>query len=146
MRHRSLTNSRKHENLELRAAYRSANPYCELWPLLRKTGLIEDNRYGADIHHITGGLLGTIRYDLVPNLIHLSRAAHRFCEQFVADGLSLCCLAKLSKKPPEFEPDVFLRIMRIESFASYFSCLMPQFACGVSAKAEVERWMAGNNR
>lgn len=138
MRHRSKTNSRKHEDLALRKSYREQHPYCELWPLLKKTGLIEDNRHGSEIHHITGGLLGTPRYDLACNLIHLSRDAHAWCERYVADGLSLCCLTKINSG--EFEPETFSRIMRVQ-FPGYFSCLVPRFAVGVLAKERVMEWI-----
>jgi hypothetical protein len=141
MRHRSKTNSRKREDLVFREAYRAERPYCELWPLLKKSGLIEDNRYGCDIHHITGGLLGTPRYDLRCNLIHLSRGAHAWCERYVSDGLALCCVSKIDSG--EFEPETFSRIMRVQ-FPGYFSILVPRFAVGVLAKERVEAWMAAN--
>jgi hypothetical protein len=144
MRFRSKTNSRKHENLELRKQYKLDHPRCELYPILREEILLaRRDQFASEAHHITGGLLGTPRWDLVCNLIHLSQVAHEWVERYAADGLAICCWAKLLREPCEFEPETFSRIMRVE-FPGYFECLMPQFPIGVVAQQKVLEWMCEN--
>lgn len=101
---------RKHQNPEVVAEYRRANPRCEVSTLLpvayghsslpRENGasvLAPRNQASCDPHHITGGIHGTVRWDETCNLIMLSRTVHEWVEEYWADGLCLCLLAKMRK-------------------------------------------------
>lgn len=139
-------NSKGWENLSLRRAYKRENPLCALSPLLaaETSPHIPDGNRGKplahDVHHITGGILGTRRWDIPCNLITLRRPVHEWAERYSHDGLALCCLAKL--RADEFDPNELSRITRL-SFPGYFSFLEPRLVFDVSKRAweEVMQWM-----
>lgn len=97
----------KWENAEVRLAYRDEHPDDELVQFFpgcsRHAEVSHPGGYAllsrrfteaTDMHHITGGLLGTPRWDLPENLIALHRITHAFVERYTSDGLVLCLLAK----------------------------------------------------
>lgn len=98
MRHRSKTNSRPAEDLEVRRRYRAENPDCELFIWFCE--YFED-RDGHDPHHIFGGTSG--RHDFVSNLVTVSRSAHEWCERWKFDGRVICLWIKHVKN--ELDPD-----------------------------------------
>ena len=102
------TNSRRHENLDLRERYREDNPDCELTPFLcgtrwNKIKLAFSWRWdkGRECHHIYR--VGA-RYDYLENFITLCPAAHKFCHTG-PEGLIACWYAKSRKTPSEFDPE-----------------------------------------
>ena len=102
MKRRSKTNSRRHENLALREYYRQKNVWNELKD--RIPG-IYGTSFAEEIHHIAKGSGGTSRWDVVTNLISLSRESHAWCERYKWDGMILCLAVKLNKS--EYDPVVF---------------------------------------
>jgi len=90
MRHRSKTNSRKHEDKVLREQYRADNPLCELY----RFDNIPAKRDGAEINHIFSVRK---RFDLLSNLIHLSVEAHRWFHEYPIDGRVMSLFVKLEK-------------------------------------------------
>lgn len=90
MRHRSRTNSRRHENKKLVAEYREQNPYCELHQFAGVPG----GRFGEEINHIFSVRK---RWDLRSNIIHLSQSAHQWFHQFPIDGRVTCLYVKFMK-------------------------------------------------
>jgi hypothetical protein len=101
MRHRSKTNSRPAENRAVRRQYMASHPLCELHVWF--TGHFSDG-YAHDPHHIcsTGG-----RWDLVSNLLAVSRRAHTWIEENKTDGRVLAIWIKLEKQ--EFNAAEFNR-------------------------------------
>lgn len=90
MRHRSRTNSRRHENKKLVSEYRDQNPFCELH---RFEG-VPGGRFGDEINHIFSVRK---RWDLRSNIIHLSQSAHRWFHEHPIDGRIACLYVKFSK-------------------------------------------------
>jgi hypothetical protein len=139
-----MTNSNRWENLELRRRYLREHPWDEVAPYFPQrdgnhckipthTGGIwisANHSTACDPHHITGGLLGTPRWDLQTNLIALCRPVHEWAEQYSADGLCFCCYAKLGPIKTEsgviFTGSLDLKklseITRTD-FPGYFECL-----------------------
>lgn len=113
MRHKSPTNSHKHQDRELRQLYADANPFDEVtfWtgidfddmlrPRKMWEGLVID---AADVNHIFS--FGR-RPDLKANLISLSRSAHRFFHANLKIGRLLCLLAKCRKAERTGDPEEF---------------------------------------
>lgn len=111
MRHRSLTNNNRETNDVLSNDYRDNNKCDEIaylfpaWDhaFVRVPGsppwlILEYDQPACDLHHITGGILGTPRWDITTNLISLCRHTHLFCEgEHAHDGLVLCLRAKQRK-------------------------------------------------
>ena len=95
------------ESLAVRAAYREANPACELSPLLKRLGQVrQTDESGLECHHIVGS---SGRIDLVSNLIMLSPTLHRWVESEPVVGRLYCVVAKSLKKPSEINADEFRR-------------------------------------
>lgn len=154
----NLANSNHWQNLPLRREYRQENPWCELAPYFPERfenaniipfpefGLIISKRYtsATEVHHITGGLLGTPRYDIWPNLIALSRPVHAWCERYTKDGLALCCLAKLRKRPMEFDSVKLNEITRV-CFVAWIEQLDCKFDIGREAQRLFLREFASMN-
>jgi len=112
------TNSRKHENLRLRYAYRDENPECELSKWMARhyrAGLTERELTdeSADVHHIFS--MGS-RPDLWTNLITLSRPIHAWCHRCPVEGRIVALHRKLMKK--ELDLKEFRRAsgMRLEGW------------------------------
>ena len=125
-------NSKHFEDLTARYAYKDANHYCEIAELFPVVGRRQyriphaggGTTVGRDIpanelHHISGGILGTPRYDITTNMIHLCKHAHDFCETYTADGFVLCMKAKLAKG--EWDKEQMREIMRVSSVKGWLS-------------------------
>lgn len=133
MRHRSPTNSHHYENLPLRQDYADANMLDEishLFPVRRRiessvfhqggaTVISRFNEYATETHHIGSGILGSLRWDEVTNLIRLSRVTHVFCEDYSRDGLVLAMAAKIAKR--EWDHERMREIMGVASIAGWIA-------------------------
>ncbi len=130
-----MANARPWEDLELRNQYRNRFPYCEVVRLFPRANIKERQipypngfvlqpmyQDGHDIHHVTGGLLGTPRWDLDTNLIHLCRDAHVWVERFTFDGLVLCVTAKLTKGDWDWEKINEITRMNVRGFLDTRKC------------------------
>lgn len=78
MKHRSTTNSRKHEDAELYEQYRIDNPECELCEIINGY-----KSHAHQRHHIFGG---TLRYDFLTNLISVCLYCHGWVHSNVCEG------------------------------------------------------------
>jgi len=78
--------------------------------LLQKFGVVADTGK-IDVHHIFGGRKG--RWDLMTNLICLSREAHDWCHRNVVDGRVLCMWVKMSKG--EFDATEFQQVSGMQA-------------------------------
>lgn len=110
----------KRIDTDLRQRYRDDNGFCEifhLWPAIGYTGYLNVNAH--DVHHISGGILGTPRYDRVTNLISLCRSMHQFCEKHIFDGFALCMAAKMSKG--EWDAEGMAQIMHVDTVLGWLS-------------------------
>jgi hypothetical protein len=147
-----LTNSNKHENLQLRARYRRENPLCELANagifrsafgsiVLPDGEIVAKNSPGSEVHHIASCVTGTPRWDLTENLIHLCRPIHAFCERYAKDGLAICSLLKANKDPCEFDPGLFSRITHT-AFIGYFECMSCKTQVGRACQSAVLEWLS----
>lgn len=95
---RSKTNSRPHEDVELRRRYMEENPECELTPILMGCGLaswgVHSKAWGdvgfaiLDPNHIFS--MGS-RPDVWSNLIALCRPVHDWFHANLVEG-RICCL------------------------------------------------------
>jgi hypothetical protein len=99
MRHRSKTNSRPHERLDLRAHYRDQNPTCELSLWFKRHWRNgwndrELNDQSAEVNHIFS--VGS-RPDLWGNLITVSGTVHRWFHSNLMEGRILCMHRKMIK-------------------------------------------------
>lgn len=104
MRHRSKTNSRKWENLELRFQYMQENPACELAPyLIKHVPGLRKQETATDPHHLVGG--NGRRWDLRTNLLAVCRPVHRWCHDHLQDSRVLGIWLKVRKG--EFDRDEF---------------------------------------
>jgi hypothetical protein len=134
---RGLVNSNKWTDLDARYAYKSANIWDELSHLFPAEGnesLVPvgehvyriSRRYSAsqELHHISGGILGTPRRDITTNMIHLSRVTHEFCERYT-EGFILCAAVKLQKG--EWDSAGMAKIMRVDSVRGWADGLHFQF-------------------
>lgn len=94
----------KKKNRTLKQSYRLENPQCEihehlegeLWDSIRidlGNRRVED--WQPEIHHIWGG--HAHRWDIVPNLIALSKPAHAYCHLMPQHGRIVCLWVKLWK-------------------------------------------------
>jgi hypothetical protein len=115
MRRRSLTNSRNHENLDLRAEYAESVWYDEIAYLFpgddteAVVKLGSDVTYrisrkyedAADTNHIWS--IGS-RPDKWSNLVRLSRITHIWFHKHLNMGRVLCLAAKHAKGPPDWNP------------------------------------------
>lgn len=97
LRQRSRSNAHPGENLKLRQSYAQAHRICELgyW-----FDLHFDSRPSAETHHIA-----TRRHDVVSNLLRVSAPAHRWLEEWKADGRIVALYIKYTKC--ELDPDEF---------------------------------------
>ena len=130
MRRRSRTNSRKHENRELRDDYREANGWCEF----PRGVCCRGTHDGCHIHHIAH--VGR-RWDLKSNLIHLCVDAHRWCHDHPQDGGLLCIDVKVRKN--EFDPDEFFTAAGM-MVSGYVAKCQPTHPAAVAAKEFLEEW------
>ncbi len=100
MRRRSKTNSRPHEDLELRQAYRDANPDCEYCSYFRGG----DPLPACDIDHILHR-----RHDVWANMAAADRLCHQEKHRASVDGKIIGMHLKYRKG--EFDADVLSRVM-----------------------------------
>lgn len=132
MRHRSRTNSRRWEDLWLRAAYREENPWCEFSREKQAgfRGVVD----AADVHHIGHQ---SHRWDAWSNLISLSREAHEWCHKHPTDGVLVSTRIKIGKG--EFDAGNFERCVgrRIEGYVEK----VPSTPWGVAAAEWIQGWM-----
>ena len=143
MRHKSLTNSRKHEDITLRRAYMDANRQDEILKYFPRDGgmaIVEMHgkvtlldAFGTDStdpHHIAGGANGADRWDLVTNLSAVCDLSHKWCERFRPEGFIVCAKMKIDKG--EWD-DVAMRetVLGLRrpgaSVISYLAIRRPQF-------------------
>lgn len=88
-------NSKPQANVEFRELYRSRNPSCEIGDRLVFAGELEKyTLWCVEAHHIFGG---KGRWDLMGNLICLSRESHAWCHKFPSVGRIVCLYVKLRK-------------------------------------------------
>ena len=99
LRHRSKTNSRPWENLTFRRQYMDGVMWCEVQPLFPPSELFGKLpiMMADDPHHICGGANGSQRWDVLTNLIGVSRPVHDWLERYRPEGMVLCIKAKTDK-------------------------------------------------
>lgn len=126
MRRKSNANSRKWANPDLYSRYARENLWDEIveffpksWPrdVLVPIGTqkftVPFGIAGDQTHHISGGILGTPRWDLVTNLVRVSFHTHAFCERHTREGFALCAAAKIKKG--EWRAHKIAEIMGVDS-------------------------------
>lgn len=122
-----MSNTNSWISLRTRYDYANANPLDEIAGLFPRDGrdarvpftlnrsvlISADNEMADQVHHISGGILGTPRHDIDTNLIHLSANTHKFCERFTYDGFVVCATAKIRKG--DWDKHEMARIMHVDS-------------------------------
>lgn len=78
---------------------------------------------GSDVHHISGGILGTPRWDVSTNLIKLCRVTHQFCDKWVAPGFVLCAASKI--RSGDWDSQKMCEIMHVDSILGFLEARMP---------------------
>lgn len=132
MRNKSKTNSRRFEDLTFRYAYRDENPTDEIAHLFPVScgdaalpfgsKVYRISRFAeaaSEVHHISSCVTGTLRWDVLTNLIHLSNLSHQWVERNAWDGLVLCVAAKRAKG--EWDDAEFSRISHVPNVLDYLS-------------------------
>ncbi len=102
MRFRSLSNSRKHEDIQLRRDYATLNTVDEWEYQLRVRiyhgaiieGFVGPCQAAEEINHV----YSNPRRDVWSNLIALTRESHQWFHSHLREGRVLCILAKLEKQ------------------------------------------------
>lgn len=80
---------------------------------------------GDQIHHIAGACAGMSRWDIVTNIIRLSKPTHDFCERWKFDGFAICMADKLLKG--EWDPRRMAEIMHVDSVDGWLETKEFQF-------------------
>lgn len=138
MRHRSKTNSRKHENQQLFNHYRDQNPVCELsrWFKRNCRGGMTDaelNDQSSQVHHIHCGCRK--RHDLWSNLITVSASIHRWIHDlYPFDGTVVALFRKYEKNELNFQEWRHVSGKRMEG---YLLSREPQFAAIIPLHREL---------
>lgn len=145
-------NSNRWINTELREEYREANIWDELsewFPQEGNESLVPigkqvyriSRRYSCrqEIHHVSGGILGTPRWDIVTNLIGLSRVTHEFCERYCADGFALCAAHKIKKN--EWDRQRMAEIMHVDSVCGWLETRVFWFPWAEKVFQEHRQWV-----
>jgi len=102
---RKSKKKRKWENWTLNRRYADAHPFD---PIAQHFPDLPAYQTASEVHHITGGILGTPRWDIDANLIHLCHVTHKWAERYTHDGMAICLVAKRAMK--EFDAEELNRI------------------------------------